>query len=102
MGYSIGRDAASEVCGSLLTPNHLDTAGRLLTAIEDASVTLLRRIVDIVAEERPNPCASSQYERPLGYSLAPRNRSALPITETELKDIANAATTGLSRMPNIG
>ncbi len=35
-----------------------------------------------------------------GYSFAARSRSALPMTDTELSDIARAATTGLSRMPN--
>lgn len=30
------------------------------------------------------------------------SRSALPMTDTELSDIASAATTGLSRMPKLG
>ena len=33
---------------------------------------------------------------------AARRRSALAMTDTELSDIASAATTGLSRMPNAG
>jgi hypothetical protein len=36
------------------------------------------------------------------YSRTRRNRSAFPITETELSDIASAATTGLSNTPNAG
>ena len=37
-----------------------------------------------------------------GYSRAARRRRALAMTDTELSDIAKAAITGLSRMPNIG
>ena len=37
-----------------------------------------------------------------GHSFAARSRSALPMTDTELRDIARAATTGLSRMPRSG
>ena len=37
-----------------------------------------------------------------GHSFTARNRSALAMTDTELKDIASAATTGLSRIPNSG
>ena len=36
------------------------------------------------------------------HRRAARRRSALPITETELNDIARAATMGLSRMPKTG
>jgi hypothetical protein len=36
------------------------------------------------------------------YSLSPRKRRAFAITETELRDIASAATIGLSRMPKAG
>ena len=36
------------------------------------------------------------------HSLAARRRSALAITDTELSDIASAATAGLSRTPNAG
>ncbi len=36
------------------------------------------------------------------YNRAARRRSALPITDTELSDIASAAITGESRMPNAG
>lgn len=40
-------------------------------------------------------------KRPI-YSVVLRNRSALPITETELKLIAALAIIGLSTMPNHG
>lgn len=36
------------------------------------------------------------------YNRVARKRKALAITDTELNDIASAATTGVSRMPNIG
>ncbi len=36
------------------------------------------------------------------YNFARRNRSAFPITETELKLIAAAATIGLSNIPVTG
>src|ERR1019366_9470651 len=36
------------------------------------------------------------------YSRMPRSRSALPMTETELSDIASADTMGLSNIPNVG
>jgi len=36
---------------------------------------------------------------PHAYNRATLSRSALPMTDTELSDIASAATTGLSRMP---
>jgi hypothetical protein len=37
-----------------------------------------------------------------GHSFAARNRNAFAMTDTELRDIAKAATTGLSRIPKIG
>jgi hypothetical protein len=37
-----------------------------------------------------------------GHKCAARRRRALAMTDTELRDIANAATTGLSRMPKAG
>ena len=39
---------------------------------------------------------------PLAYTRADRSRSALPITETELKAIAAAAIVGVSRIPKAG
>ena len=39
---------------------------------------------------------------PLAYSRANRKRSELPMTETELKLIAAAATIGLSSKPKAG
>ena len=38
----------------------------------------------------------------LNYNLLFRNRSAFPITETELKLIAKAASIGESKIPKIG
>lgn len=37
-----------------------------------------------------------------GINCSVRSRSAFTITETELSDIAKAATIGLSNMPNVG
>src|SRR5450759_2683055 len=37
-----------------------------------------------------------------GYRRTPRRRSALPMTDTELSDIASAATIGLSNRPKAG
>ena len=46
----------------------------------------------------PNGCGDC-----LGhYNRVTRKRKALAMTDTELSDIARAATTGLSRMPNTG
>src|ERR1039458_7280860 len=50
-------------------------------------------------------CASPachSYSRDFGSRRAVRRRNALPMTDTELSDIASAATTGLSRMPKVG
>lgn len=44
----------------------------------------------------------SRSDSVAGYNRTPRSRSALPITETELNDIASAATIGLSNNPNDG
>src|SRR6185437_6608818 len=51
-----------------------------------------------------NPAAALDTAHALqsGYRRTERRRSALPITDTDESDIARAAMTGLSRMPNAG
>ena len=50
------------------------------------------------------PCLSAEARAlsRLAHSSRLLRRSALEITDTELRDIARAATMGLSRMPNAG
>ncbi len=56
---------------------------------------------DHVADGRP--FEQEGYARaPSRYTLTRRSRSALPITDTELKDMAAAAIMGDSRMPKNG
>src|SRR5262245_7113547 len=51
---------------------------------------------------QPIESAAMPMPRHCGYSLTVRNRSALAITETELKLIAAPAIIGPRRMPNSG
>ena len=51
---------------------------------------------------QPIESAEMPMLRHRGYSFTVRNRSALAITETELKLIAAPAIIGLRRMPNSG
>ena len=57
---------------------------------------------EIGKRERQEQGRRRRPEEDAGHRRAARSRRAFAITDTELSDIASAATTGLSRKPNVG
>jgi hypothetical protein len=76
---------------------------RLRVVAEDLNSRVERFDVDSVPTQAPRPVLRRQTRAWSQLSRRrPRSRNALAMTETELNDIASAATTGLSKMPNVG
>jgi hypothetical protein len=85
-----------------------DNERRHLSRAAAALTFIIARLHSRAAAIRSTPVSGSaaKYKsvtgRNIAHNLAARSRRALAMTETELSDIASAATTGLSRIPNVG
>jgi DNA helicase-2/ATP-dependent DNA helicase PcrA len=72
---------------------HFESCSWQAPAAHEASVT---------ARADRYPPAGAQELGVVRYSFSVRKRSAFTMTDTELSDIASAATTGLRRRPKLG
>ena len=94
--------AAQATRSPAFAPRHRRPASALQPDQQRAGTESAKMKCATLDSDETAKCCRRQAATNIYDSFIARSRNALVMTDTELRDIARAATTGLSRMPNIG